>query len=62
MEWLGKLMAFASKTEFDPAKPDSSRFTKEGIARYRGITCGVKYAEALWAMRASAVEIVLFHR
>jgi LmbE family N-acetylglucosaminyl deacetylase len=57
-EWLGKLMAFVNKTEFDPAKPDNSRNGKENIARYRGATCGVKYAEALWAMRAAPVEIL----
>jgi len=58
MDWLGRLMAFVNKTEFDPAKLDSSRHAKENIARYRGATCGVKYAEALWAMRAAPVEIV----
>ena len=58
MEWLGRLMAFVNKTEFDAAKPDSSRTIKETIARYRGATCGVKYAEAVWAMRAGPVEIL----
>ena len=27
-------------------------------ARYRGAACGVKYAEALWAMNAQPVEIL----
>jgi LmbE family N-acetylglucosaminyl deacetylase len=58
MDWLGRLMAFVNKTGFDPSKPDGSRNTKETIARYRGATCGVKYAEALWAMRAGPVEIL----
>jgi LmbE family N-acetylglucosaminyl deacetylase len=58
MEWLGRLMAFVNKTDFDPSKPDAARTVKETIARYRGATCGVKYAEAVWAMRARAVEIL----
>lgn len=58
MEWLGRLMAFVNKTEYDAAKPDGARMTKESIARYRGATCGTKYAEALWAMTASPVEIL----
>lgn len=58
MDWLGRLMAFVNKTEFDPAKSDSARATKEAIARYRGITCGVKYAEAVWAMTQSPSEIL----
>jgi hypothetical protein len=37
---------------------DGARATKETLARYRGATCGAKYAEALWAMRASSVEIL----
>jgi hypothetical protein len=51
-------MAFVNKTEFDPSKPDAARNIKETIARYRGATCGAKYAEAVWAMRASPVEIL----
>lgn len=58
MEWLGKLMAFVQKTPFDPAKPDGARTIKETLARYRGATCGVKYSEALWAMRATTSEIL----
>lgn len=58
MDWLGRLMAFVNKTGFDPAKPDPSRHAKENIACYRGAMCGVKHAEALWAMRAAPVEIL----
>jgi LmbE family N-acetylglucosaminyl deacetylase len=58
MDWLGRLMAFVNKTEFDPAKPDSARSTKEAIARYRGATSGVKYAEAVWATTASPSDIL----
>jgi len=58
MEWLGKLMAFVGKTEFDAAKLDGSRQMKESIARYRGATCGVKYAEALWTPSANLTDIL----
>lgn len=58
MDWLGRLMAFVNKTEYDPAKPDAARTAKETIARYRGASCGVKYAEAVWAMRAAPTEIL----
>jgi LmbE family N-acetylglucosaminyl deacetylase len=58
MDWLGRLMAFVNKAEFDPAKPDSARAMKEAIARYRGATCGVKYAEAAWGMTHSPSEIL----
>lgn len=58
MEWLGRLMAFVQKKEYDPAKPDNACTTKEALARYRGITSGVQYAEAVWAMRAAPVEIL----
>jgi LmbE family N-acetylglucosaminyl deacetylase len=58
MDWLGRLMAFVNKTDFDPAKPDSSRTIKETIARYRGATCGAKYAEAVWSMTAAPSDIL----
>jgi hypothetical protein len=31
---------------------------KEILARYRGLTCGVKYAEAIWATGAYPGEIL----
>jgi hypothetical protein len=58
MDWLGRLMAFVQKTEFDPKKTEGARATKETLARYRGATCGAKYAEAVWAMRAAPSEIL----
>ena len=38
--------------------PDGARQTKEALARYRGQTCGVKYAEALRGMNAEPREIL----
>ena len=44
--------------DIDAADPDAAQIAKANIARYRGAACGVKYAEALWAMNAQAVEIL----
>ena len=58
MEWLGQLMAFVRNKPFDADEPDAAQTAKANIARYRGAACGAKYAEALWAMNAQAVEIL----
>ena len=58
MEWLGRLMAFVRNKPFDADELDGAQTAKANIARYRGAACGVKYAEALWAMNAQAVEIL----
>lgn len=57
-EWLGRLMAFVNKTEYDPSKIDRATALKETIAKYRGAACGVHYAEAVWAMRPHPVELI----
>jgi hypothetical protein len=41
-----------------PYVPDGARQTKEALARYRGQTCGVKYAEVLRGMNAEPREIL----
>jgi LmbE family N-acetylglucosaminyl deacetylase len=56
-EWLGRVMALVRNEPFDPATPDGAMQTKEAICRYRGQTCGVKYAEAFRASHASPREI-----
>ena len=58
MEWLGRLMSFVRQKPYDPEELDPSQTAKANIARYRGAACGVKYAEALWAMNARPVEIL----
>lgn len=50
-EWLGRLMAFVRKEDYDPAKADAAMDTKTVLARYRGLACGVKYAEAFKSVR-----------
>jgi LmbE family N-acetylglucosaminyl deacetylase len=52
-DWLGRLMAFVGEATWDPAKPDAATESKTILARYRGLACGVQYAEALKAVRAT---------
>ncbi|MCZ2155676.1 MAG: PIG-L family deacetylase [Bryobacterales bacterium] len=58
-EWLGKLMAVVAKRAYTPGVLDPSQNTKEAICRYRGATCGVRYAEALRAY-TKRPESILF--
>lgn len=58
MEWLGRLMAFVLNRSYDPKSPDAAQTAKETIARYRGMACGVKYAEAVWCPDARPCEIL----
>ncbi|HWA99939.1 MAG TPA: PIG-L family deacetylase [Pirellulales bacterium] len=59
IEWLGRFMALVRNDPYDGSKLDGPQRTKEAIARYRGISCGVEYAEAVCAMNARAREILL---
>ena len=58
MDWLGQLMAFVRDKPYDENEPDAAQTSKTTLARYRGASCGAKYAEALWAMHARPVEIL----
>ena len=58
MEWLGQLMAFLRNRPYDPQSPDAAQAVKETLSRYRGLACGVKYAEAVWATGAYPREIL----
>ncbi|MCE9604776.1 MAG: PIG-L family deacetylase [Planctomycetia bacterium] len=58
IEWLGRLMALVRNETYVPGDPDSARQTKESLARYRGQTCGVKYAEALRGMNVEPREVL----
>lgn len=50
-EWLGRLMAYVRKEEYDPAKTDAAMETKSVLSRYRGLTCGARYAEAFKSVK-----------
>lgn len=56
-EWLGRLMALVRNKPFDPMNPDGAMQAKESLARYRGQTCGVRYAEAFRAANAYPQEL-----
>ncbi len=56
--WLGRQMAWLRKKDYDPKTQDGSQRTKETLARYRGATCGCRYAEALWSPVARVAEIL----
>ncbi|HPA19741.1 MAG TPA: PIG-L family deacetylase [Verrucomicrobiae bacterium] len=58
MEWLGRLMAFVRNRPYDPNSPDGAQAAKETLARYRGLACGVKCAEAVWASGNYPLEIL----
>ncbi len=58
MEWLGQLMAFVRHRPYDPQSPDRTQTVKQTLAQYRGLACGVKYAEAVWATRPEPREIL----
>lgn len=57
-EWLGRLMALQQNREYQAGEPSGAQRGKETLARYRGQTCGVPYAEALWSARKRPVEIL----
>lgn len=57
IEWLGRLMAFVKNEPYDQAKVDAALDTKTVLARYRGLACGARYAEALRAMKPYPREI-----
>ena len=58
LEWLGQLMAFVRDHPYDAKTLDASQSVKETLARYRGLACGVKYAEAVRGTRGYPGEIL----
>jgi LmbE family N-acetylglucosaminyl deacetylase len=57
-EWLGRLMALTRNRKYDPKEADGAVRAKEALAAYRGLACGVRYAEALWALTPSPRDIL----
>jgi LmbE family N-acetylglucosaminyl deacetylase len=58
IEWLGRFMALTRNQKYDPKTIDGAQRAKESLAAYRGQTCGVRYAEALWATNAHPQDIL----
>ena len=57
MEWLGRFMALIRNKPYNPNFRDQAQDIKEVLAAYRGITCGVRYAEAVQSLKKYPVEI-----
>jgi LmbE family N-acetylglucosaminyl deacetylase len=57
-EWLGRFMALTRNQKYDPKNPDGAVRAKETLAAYRGATCGVRYAEAVWATNPRPQDIL----
>ena len=58
IEWLGRLMALVRDEKYDPVTLDGAQQAKESLARYRGSTCGAKFAEAFRAADAYPQEVL----
>ena len=58
VEWLGRFMALLRNQKYDKDTPDPAVRAKQALASYRGQTCGVRYAEAVWAMSPSPRDIL----
>jgi LmbE family N-acetylglucosaminyl deacetylase len=57
-EWLGRFMALLRDKKYDKDAQEPAVRAKEALAAYRGQTCGVRYAEAVWAMTPSPRDIL----
>jgi LmbE family N-acetylglucosaminyl deacetylase len=57
-DWLGRFMALVRNQPYDKTKPDSAQRAKEALAAYRGQTCGVRYAEAVWSTTPHPQDIL----
>jgi len=56
--WLGRLMALTRGEDYVPGALDGAQRLKETLARYRGSTAGVEYAEAVVSANAYARDIL----
>jgi LmbE family N-acetylglucosaminyl deacetylase len=57
-EWLGRLMALTRGQKYDAKATDPAVRAKEALAAYRGLACGVRYAEAVRALGPSPRDIL----
>ena len=58
IDWLGKFMALVRQQPYNADQRDSAQQAKETLAKYRGMTVGAKYAEALWSANKHPQEIL----
>jgi len=58
IDWLGKVMALVRGEPYNADQRDGSQRAKETLAAYRGLACGVKYAEAVWSGNKLPQEIL----
>jgi LmbE family N-acetylglucosaminyl deacetylase len=58
VEWLGRFMALVRNEPYDKSKLDGAQRSKEILASYRGATCGVRYAEAVWSANKLPQDIL----
>jgi LmbE family N-acetylglucosaminyl deacetylase len=59
IEWLGRFMALVRNEAYDASQLVAAQKTKEAIARYRGASCGVQYAEAVRSLSAHPRDILM---
>jgi N-acetylglucosamine malate deacetylase 1 len=57
-DWLGRFMALVRNQPHDRKVLDGAQRAKEALAAYRGQTCGVRYAEAVWATAMQPQDIL----
>ena len=50
-------MALQANRPYEPGQMDGAQQAKEALARYRGQSCGVKYAEAIRSTTAYPQDI-----
>lgn len=58
LDWLGKFMALVRNEPYNADQRDGAQRAKETLAAYRGLACGVKYAEAIWSGQKRPHEIL----
>ena len=58
IDWLGRFMALVRNEPYKPGTRDAAQHVKEALAAYRGVTCGARYAEAVWSLNKSPSVIL----
>lgn len=58
IDWLGRFMALVRNEPYQSGTRDAAQRVKEALASYRGITCGTRYAEALWSLNPAPKDIL----